>query len=89
MLRIHLLTGTAWTKEIEVEGDKYDDLLELIDEYYEVEEELPVPMYNMTELEEMYGDDLDMELETMLPINGGEFWINGVSHIEEVEEVKE
>lgn len=84
MLKIHLFTGTAWTKTIEVEGTKSDDLLELIDGYYEDNDGLPVPMYNMSELEETYGDDLEMELETMVPINGGEFWIEGISHVEEV-----
>lgn len=84
MLKIHLLTGTAWTKEIEVEGSKQDDLVDLIDEYYDNVGSLPVSMYSMTELMEEFGDDLDMQLETMIPVNGGEFWIEGISHVEEV-----
>ena len=85
MIRIHLQTGTAWTKAIEVDGSLQDDLIQLIDNYYEETGDLPVQMFTMAELMEIYDEDeLDEELETMIPINGGEFWIDGVSHVEEV-----
>ena len=85
MLKIHLNTGTAWTKTIEVDGSLQDDLVQLIDNYYEETGDLPVQMFTMEELMEIYDEDeLDGELETMIPINGGEFWIDGISHIEEV-----
>ena len=85
MLKIHLNTGTAWTKSIEVDGSLQDDLIQLIDNYYEETGDLPVQMFTMAELMEIYDEDeLDEELETMIPINGGEFWIDGVSHVEEV-----
>ena len=84
MIRIHLHTGTAWTKTIEVDGSLQDDLVQLIDNYYEETGDLPVQMFTMEELMEIYNEDeLDEELETMIPINGGEFWIDGVSHVEE------
>ena len=85
MIRIHLQTGTAWTKAIEVDGSLQDDLVQLIDNYYEETGDLPVQMFTMEELMEIYNEDeLDEELETMIPINGGEFWIDGVSHVEEI-----
>ena len=85
MIRIHLQTGTAWTKAIEVDGSLQDDLVQLIDNYYEETGDLPVQMFTMEELMEIYDEnELDEELETMIPINGGEFWIDGVSHVEEV-----
>lgn len=85
MIRIHLQTGTAWTKAIEVEGSLQDDLIQLIDNYYEETGDLPVQMFTMEELMEIYDEDeLDGELENMIPINGGEFWIDGVSHVEEI-----
>jgi len=85
MIRIHLQTGTAWTKAIEVDGSLQDDLVQLIDNYYEETGDLPVQMFTMEELMEIYDEDeLDAELETMIPINGGEFWIDGVSHVEEM-----
>lgn len=85
MIRIHLQTGTAWTKAIEVDGSLQDDLIQLIDNYYEETGDLPVQMLTMEELMEIYDEDeIDGELETMIPINGGEFWIDGVSHVEEI-----
>ena len=85
MIRIHLQTGTAWTKSIEVDGSLQDDLIQLIDDYYEENGDLPVKLFTMEELMEIYDKDkLDEELEQMIPINGGEFWIDGVSHVEEV-----
>lgn len=87
MIRIHLQTGTAWTKTIEVDGSLQDDLLQLIDNYYEETGDLPVQMLTMEELMEIYDEnEIDGELETMIPINGGEFWIDGVSHVEEIQE---
>lgn len=85
MLKIYLKTGTAWTKVIEVDGSLQDDLVQLIDNYYEEEGELPVAKYTMEDLMEIYDEDeLEDELEQMVPINGGEFWIDGISHVEEV-----
>ena len=89
MLRIHLNTGTAWTKSIEVDGSLQDDLLQLIGNYYEEKGELPVATYTMEELCEMLCEmydeqDLNEVLDEMLPINGGEFWIVGISHVEEI-----
>lgn len=85
MIKIHLQTGTAWTKAIEVDGSLQDDLIQLIDNYYEETGDLPVQMFTMEELMEIYDEDeIDGELENMIPINGGEFWIDGVSHVEEI-----
>lgn len=85
MLRIHLNTGTAWTRSIEVDGSLQDDLIQLIDDYYEEKGELPVVIYTMEELYETYDEqDLNEVLDEMFPINGGEFWIDGISHVEEI-----
>ena len=87
MLRIYLITGTAIAKYIEVTGQEGDDLISLIDEYYQDKGNLPVPMYTVEELwkefeQEEYGEEeLDMQLEQMLPINGGEYYIDGISHV--------
>ena len=85
MVRIHLLTGTAWTKPIEVEGNLQDDLIQLIDKYYEETGDLPVSKFTMKDLMEMYDkEELEDELAQMIPISAGEFWIDGVSHVEEI-----
>lgn len=81
-MKIYLLTGTAFTQPIEVRGQEGDDLISLIDEYYEDNGNLPLPMYTLEELREEYGEEeLDMQLEQMLPINGGEYYIDGISHV--------
>ena len=77
MLKINLLTGTAFTVAIKVEGDINSDLVRLLDEYYYEHGTLPVGMYTTGELDEY-------ELETYIPINGGEYWIEGISSVEEV-----
>ena len=74
-VKIHLLTGTVWTKAIECEGDERSDLLQLIDDYYYEHGELPVAMYKTEDLSEE-------ELKTYIPINGGEYWIEGISHVD-------
>ena len=84
------MTGTAWTESILVEGTEDDDLLELINEYYLETGDLPVPMYTLDEVikgrtfrnqeeEWEYIDSLGL-----LSINGGEYYIDGISHVEEV-----
>lgn len=87
MLKINLNTGLAWTKSIMVDGSLNDDLLALIDEYYSENGELPVRMYTMDEINEIYEhdeNDIDDALENMIPINGGEYWIDGIDSIEEI-----
>ena len=90
MLKIYLMTGTAWTESILVEGTEDDDLLELIEEYYLEHGDLPVPMYTLDEVikgktfrnqeeEWEYIDD-----QGLLRINGGEYYIDGIAYIEEV-----
>ncbi len=86
MIRIHLKTGLAWTKSIEVGGHLGDDLVQLLDDYYNEHGDLPVQMYTLRELEQIYeGDDeLNTILDEMIPINGGEYWIDGIEYVEEV-----
>lgn len=90
LLEIHFLTGTAWTKSIIVEGSEDDDLLELIDGYYLEHGDLPVPMFDLDDLLEgrtfkTQGEQWEyLEKLEVLPINGGEYYIEGISHIEEV-----
>ena len=90
MLEIHLLTGLAWTKSILVEGTPYDDIGALIDDYYLEHGDLPVPMYELEDLIEgkifkTQEDEWEyLDYLGVLPINGGEYYIDGISRIEEV-----
>ena len=73
-LRIELLTGGYQTATITVEGTIQDDILYLLEEYFQ-QYGCPVATYTLQEIEE-YG-----LTETAVPINGGEYYIEGVSHI--------
>jgi len=72
-MKIFLLTSTAYLKPIDVVGDRNSDLLKLINKYHK-EQGLPVRLYKEDEL-------TDEELEVFLSINGGECWIEGISHV--------
>ena len=83
MLKINLMTGTAWTKSIITEGTTNSDLLGCIDEFvskYGIDN-LPVVAYEFSELDEY-------EQENYIPINGGEWYIEGIASIEEIEEIE-
>ena len=75
-----------WTKSIEVEGHMGSDLVQLLDDYYNEYGDLPVQLYTLRELEEVYDDEdeLNIILDEMIPINGGEYWINGIEYVEEI-----
>ena len=78
--RIHLLTGLAWTEPITVDNpNKSDDLVGLLDEYYEEHGEFPVHHMTYDEVK-MYSIE-----ETAIPINGGEFYLQGVSFVENIQ----
>jgi len=72
---LHLLTGTAFTRDLTLEVENCD-ILTALDDY--VSEHgigaLGVPYFTACELD-------SYELESYTPINGGEYWIEGVSHI--------
>ena len=79
MLKLNLLTGFSNTKSITVEGTLNSDLIQTINDFVSKNgiEAIPVASYRTEDLEKH-------ELETYIPINGGEYWIEGVSSVEEV-----
>jgi len=82
MLKIHMHTGTAWTKIIETEGTLNDDLMAII-EGYVIEHKDEFACFTYEELMEDEEDETYLN-EMFLPINGGEYYIYTVSHVEEV-----
>jgi hypothetical protein len=76
MLRLNLISGTAWTNFIIVNCDENGDLIKALDDYYEEfsVEGFPVPLYKAEELS-------DEDLDTYIPINGGEYYIEGISSV--------
>lgn len=80
MLRVHLLTGLAWTAPIVLDCDIRGDLMKAIDDYYHEhgKDGFPVRLY---ELHELDGEDVN----DYIPINGGQYWIQGISHVEVLE----
>lgn len=76
MIKISLLTGTPWVKSIITSGDLHSDIGQCIDDFvsrYGVEA-LPVTAYELGDLEED-------EVEQYLPINGGEYYIQGICDV--------
>lgn len=74
-MRIDFIVATSRVKSIYVDGDEYSNIRQLINNYYNENGDLPVTLYKTEEL-------TDKQLETFIPINGGEFWIEGISNIE-------
>lgn len=72
---LHLLTGTAWTRELTLEVHNCD-ILTALDNF--VSEHgigaLGVPYFTASELE-------SYEIDNYIPINGGQYFIEGISHI--------
>lgn len=84
MYKVHFNTGLAWTNSIELEGDLHDDFYSLIDEYVQShKDEFQTFSYSEieTEFENEENSD-DLINEKYLPINGGEYFILQISHIE-------
>lgn len=81
ILKMFIETGTFSLDEIYTEGNKNDDLLSILEEYLE-ENNQAIIKYNISVLEDNYTDEEITELYT--PINGGEYYIDRLSHVEEM-----
>lgn len=74
MLKISLQTGVYELQVFEIEGNLKDDLYALIDEYVQKNKK-DFRTYNFEEIE--HNDEY-------IAINGGEYYIEGIMYIEEV-----
>ena len=79
MMKLYFKASGFYTPTVVVDGDCYSDLMALIDDLHE-QNALPVPLYTTEEMEEI----TDGDNETWLPINGGQYWIEGLDRIEEL-----
>jgi hypothetical protein len=59
----------------EIEYNDKNSLIQMVNDYYEKYKELYITMYKIEDLTEE-------EMETYIPINGGQYWIEGISHID-------
>ena len=78
MMKLYFKGSGFYVPTATVDADVYSDLMAVIDDLYE-QDALPVPLYTREEMEELDGSD-----EEWLPINGGEYWIEGLTHVEEL-----
>lgn len=78
MLKINLTTGLAWSIPIYCNGDEHSDLIDCINEWYRNHRSFPVSVYSLYEIE-LY----DIQ-GTAIPINGGEFYIEGIDSVREI-----
>jgi len=83
MLKLGFMTGTAWLKEVIVEGSINDDLMAIIEEHVQSHKE-DFRTYEYEEaLQYSNGDELLMDAEYM-PINGGEYYIDMIITCKEI-----
>lgn len=73
IIKLNLLTGSAWTSSIYMYNFT-DDLIQLLDEAYFND---LIPMGLLIEPE-----DIDSCIDDYIGLNGGEMYIQGISHIE-------
>jgi len=83
MLNIYFATGFADVQQIQVAGTLKDDLTGLIDEYVMGHKEEFIK-YSYDELCDGTPEDEIFLEDFFMPINGGEFYINTVVHVEEI-----
>ena len=78
ILILHQATGFYWTRPLIVEGVDGDCLEYLMNELFNKynDDEMPFPLYDIEEIEDIY------LYEDYIPINGGEYYTNMISHVE-------
>lgn len=75
-------TGLAWLNPIITTDNNRCDIVTMLDNiYYNIsnDNDLPFPLYDIDEIDAI--DDRYL-YESYLPINGGEYYTNMISHIE-------
>ena len=86
MIKIYFINNSIFHEtSITVEGTMHSDLMAIVDELHE-EKKLPVKLYTIREALDLYETDEEgmEELESWLPINGGQYYIKGIDRVEEV-----
>lgn len=81
MLKITI--GYGYGSCFTTEGTVYDDLMGIVDEYVQ-EHPDEFAKYDYAELADIYDGDEDIISENSTPINGGEYYIGPIAHVEEV-----
>ena len=81
MLKITLDTGVFYAKSFFVDGNIYDDILGLIDDYVQKNKK-EFRIYTLEECIEIY--EIEDMYNFFAPINGGEYFIDNISNVEEV-----
>lgn len=75
IIKLNLLTGSAWTSPIYMYNFT-DDLMQLLDEAY-FNDLIPIGLL-------IEPDEIDSCIDDYIGLNGGEMYIQGISHIEEI-----
>lgn len=79
MIKVYLLTGTYELQRVDLDCNINDDIFAALDEHVqEHKEDFRVYDYNEL-LDNFQPETID---EEFLPINGGEYHIDAISHIE-------
>ena len=85
MIKLYFKTVGLYVPTVVVDNDCYCDLTAIINDLYE-QDKLPVRLYTEEEMEDLYPLPMttkDVE-DDWMPVNGGEYWIEGLERVEEL-----
>ena len=81
IFKVHFTTGLAWLRTVYIESGSdeltYDDI-----ERYIMDNVDDFPTYTYEELLEYHDDCPQVIDEFYMPVNGGEYYVNAISHVE-------
>lgn len=85
MIKLYFKASGLYVPTVIVDVECYSDLMAVIEDLYE-QDRLPVPLYTEEEMEDLYPLPMTTEdvKDDWIPINGGEYWIEGLDRVEEL-----
>jgi len=85
MIKLYFKASGLYVPTVIVDAECYSDLMAVIEDLYE-QDRLPVRLYTEEEMEDLYPLPMTAEdvKDDWIPINGGEYWIEGLDRVEEL-----
>ena len=85
MIKLYFKAIGLYVPTVIVDAECYSDLMAIIDDLYE-QDRLPVRLFTEEEMEDLHPLPMTAEdvKDDWIPINGGEYWIEGLDRVEEL-----
>ena len=85
MIKLYFKVTGFYVPTVVIDVECYSDLMAIINDLYE-QDRLPVRLYTEEEMEDLDPSPMTTEdiKDDWIPINGGEYWIEGVERVEEL-----